>query len=123
EKWIYYLLNEGKEDPVMKILIKDDQDIAKAHEVYNHFTRDDKMRDAYEARQKWLKDYNSAIAEAEEKGIEKGMEKGIGIGVEKGMGQGVEKVALTMRKLGVSIEEISRFTGLSVDEINRLNQD
>ena len=57
------------------------------------------------------------IAEKLEK---KGMEKGIAEGMEKGKAEGKTEVALGMLKEGMSIEVVSRITGLSEEEIERL---
>ena len=45
----------------MKVIMKDDEVFTKAHEGYQAFTRDDRIREVYEAREKALKDYNSGM--------------------------------------------------------------
>ncbi|MCP4134975.1 MAG: hypothetical protein GY754_28635 [bacterium] len=67
-KWLLYLKKEGTEEELMKILLKDDPDLKKAHEEYLNFTRDDELREMYEAREKWIKDQNSALANAKIEG-------------------------------------------------------
>ncbi len=71
-KWLSFFKNEGQKEDIVKILIKDDEDIAKAHAEYQRFTQDEEMLALHESRQKWKHDYNSSMALAEEKGIEKG---------------------------------------------------
>ncbi|MBN2736542.1 MAG: PD-(D/E)XK nuclease family transposase [Spirochaetales bacterium] len=112
ERWLSFLLNEGKEESIMKFLIKDDPDIAKAHKIYNYFTQDENMRAAYEARQKWLNDYNSAIAAAEEKGITKGKEEG--------KEEGKVLIARKMMDLGMPLDQIALFTGFSLDRLKEI---
>jgi predicted transposase/invertase (TIGR01784 family) len=96
----------------MTILIQEDKEIEKAHKVYKKFTRDEQMLELYEARQKFKRDYNSILAakieEAEQKGLQKGKLEGI-LGIAK-----------KMKDEGEEIEKISRITGLSVEEIERL---
>ncbi|WP_425430012.1 hypothetical protein, partial [Desulfamplus magnetovallimortis] len=62
---------------------------------------------------------------AKEDGEKIGMEKGEKIGMEKGEKIGIEKglktVASQMLKKGESIDKISEFTGLSTEEIKKLN--
>jgi hypothetical protein len=43
----------------MKILLKDDNDMQKAHDEYQRFTEDNQLREIYEARVKWERDYIS----------------------------------------------------------------
>ena len=60
--------------------------------------------------------------------MEKGIEKGRQEGIEKGRQEGIEKgkkdeqiaIAREMKKENMSLELISRFTGLSVEEIEKL---
>ena len=57
------------------------------------------------------------ICPAEQIWLEQGMEKGI----EKGIDKGIKQVARKMlSKRGISITEISKFTGISVDELKKL---
>ena len=51
-KWMLFLKNEGTREGIMQILIKDDEDIMKAHQEYQRFTQDEKLRDIYESRLK-----------------------------------------------------------------------
>lgn len=68
--------------------------------------------------------YNSA----ERRGMEKGMKKGLEKGMEKGMEKGREKghkeeknqIARKMKSDGLPIDIISKYTGLSVEEIERI---
>jgi hypothetical protein len=60
----------------MEILVKDDHDMARAHKEYGIFSQDDTLRDLYEAREKWKKDYNTAIYYTKKEGIEKGKKEG-----------------------------------------------
>ncbi len=56
----------------MEILIKEDKDIAKAHKEYKHFSEDEKLRDLYESRLMWQRDYYTAMETAREEGKEEG---------------------------------------------------
>jgi predicted transposase/invertase (TIGR01784 family) len=79
DKWLYYLKHEGsdEEDTTMKTLLEDNPRLAEAHEKYSAFTRDEELRDIYEARMKWQLDYNSGMDAARQEGLEKGLEKGL----------------------------------------------
>lgn len=89
-------------------MIKEDKDIKKAHEEYIKFTRDDELREIYEARMKWQLDQNTLIYSAEQKGIEQGIE------------QGKLENARIMLNEGFEISIISRITGLPENEIEDL---
>ncbi len=73
---------------------------------------------------------DKARAEGMEEGMEKGMEKGRKEGMEKGMEKGIEKgmelrnreIAINMLDRGLSVKDISEFTGLSVSEIEALGK-
>ena len=60
------------------------------------------------------------ITEGMTKGVAKGITEGMTKGVAKGMTKGVAKVAQGLLKEGISIKVISRSTGLSIEEIDRL---
>ena len=55
---------------------------------------------------------------AEEKGIQKGMEKGIEKGIEKGR----KEIALNLLTYNTPIDVIAKSTGLSIEEIKKLEQ-
>lgn len=76
--------------------------------------------------------YNSAERRGMEKGMKKGLEKGMEEGMEKGLEKGMEKglekgheeeknqIARKMKSDGLPIDIISKYTGLSVEEIERI---
>ena len=75
-----------------------------------------KQRAQYEAEWKMYNDYYNTLDFAVEKGMKKGLQKG------KAEGRQEEKhsIALNLKKLGVSIEQIAFATGLSIEEIEKL---
>jgi predicted transposase/invertase (TIGR01784 family) len=100
KRWLSYFKNEGQKEDLMQILIKEDEDIAKAHERYKIFTEDDRMKELYEARIKRQLDYNTDIEVARQEGI--------------------EAVAKSMKKKGYSLPEIQELTGLDSKNIEEL---
>ena len=62
------------------------------------------------------------------KGMEKGLQEGLQEGLQKGKAEGKAEgrqeekhsIALNLKKLGVSIEQIAFATGLSIEEIEKL---
>jgi len=64
ERWLTFLKAEGQEEETMKVIMDDDAIFVKAHEEYTSFTRNDRMREIYEAREKALKDAGSGMAKS-----------------------------------------------------------
>ena len=100
----------------MKILMKNNKPLLKAHDLYKRFTGNDKYIEAYEARQKWQRDYVSGIESARREGLEKGIKRGI----KKGREEGLEQAARKMKKEGIPLKNITRITGLSEERIKKL---
>ena len=77
-----------------------------------------------EAEWKMYNDYYNTLDFAVEKGMKKGMEEGLQKGKAEGKAEGRQEekhsIALNLKKLGVSIEQIAFATGLSIEEIEKL---
>lgn len=88
--------------------------------------------EAYEESLKVYRDWQNTIVTAEQKGMAKGMEKGLAEGRAQGVAEGLAKGiaegrmeqnianARSMKLAGLDYEIISRVTGLSKDEIDKL---
>jgi predicted transposase YdaD len=78
------------------------------------------------AREKAIMDKYSALSEAEEKGIEKGIDIGKEIGKEEGREEGERKKAIDASKKmiqdGLSLELISKYEGLSIQELEQIKK-
>ena len=59
--------------------------------------------------------------EAEQKGLEKGLQKGLEKGLQTGSINKSIEIATNLKNLGTDIETISKATGLSKEEIEKLN--
>jgi predicted transposase/invertase (TIGR01784 family) len=146
DKWLYIIRNLTKMDQIPEILQeKIFKKLFKAAEIAK-FTPS--QVSSYEQSIKVFRDnnntfntaieegFNKGMAKGIEQGIEKGIEQGIQKGIEQGIEKGIEKgkekglllgkaegvleVAKNMIQLNISVEQISKATGLSVDEINKL---
>lgn len=82
--------------------------IDSAYKKLQIISQDEEKRMEYEAREKAVRDYNQGMYEAEQRGIQIG-ERRINI-----------KNALSMKREGISLEIISKVTGLSPAEIDSL---
>ncbi len=95
--------------------------------LYTKLTNEEMVfntRLAYAEEEAKERGYNAGIEEGIEKGIEQGIEKGIEQGIEKGIEQGSKEKAFESAKnaiaIGLDSETISKITGLSIEEIERL---
>lgn len=132
-QWARFISAEKEEE--FKMLAKHDEYIGAAVAQLEVISQDEQMRMEYNARKKALYDYNTLMderleegieigeARGEAKGIAIGEARGIEIGKAEGIGIGYAKaqnaLAATMRKRGMSEEEIQEFfaeTGMQEDE-------
>ncbi len=77
-------------------------------------------RETYEAHIKWLRMETSALKKQEEKGYNSGKQQGRIEGRIEGEQIGIMKTAHNMLSRGMSVEDVSTYTGLSLDEIKSL---
>ncbi len=113
EGWCYYFLNEGLiEEDKMPVLLKKDKIFNKAGSIYRNFTADEEKMELIEAREKWLKDYNSKIESVRQEGRQEGQQEG--------RQQGHMEDARNLKQLGVDLAIISKATGLALDVIEKL---
>jgi len=64
--------------------------------------------------------HERGVAEGRAKGMAKGMAKGLAEGEAKGRTESLREVASNLLKMGMSVEEVTRATGLGTDVIERL---
>lgn len=84
------------------------------HTRYEQFTADDKLRDLYDARLKRQRDESTLLESAKADGIEEG--------IKKGMHTKAIDTAKALRKEKMTVEKIAGITGLSISEIENLNE-
>ena len=82
--------------------------------------QDSYARTLYEAREKQHRDNMSRERKARMEGIEEGIEKGRQEGMEKGRQEGMQDVARSLLKINLPIENIVATTGLTIEEIKKL---
>ncbi len=106
ELWAKFINAENKEE--FDMLAKKDPYIESAYERLQIISQDKEKRMEYEAREKAIRDYNEGMLEAEERGIAIGEERGI------------IQTAKNLIALGLPTDTITKGTGLSEDQIERL---
>ena len=142
----YYNISKESLTKLEKILVmfqitsrKELRDISKGDEELENMAKiiEDLNEDEYiiglydkDKMDAWMKkiDHEEAIKEGRAKGLEQGLEEGRAQGLEQGLEQGLKEgsnkkaieIAQNMLKSGMDVSEISKFTGLSKNEIKKL---
>ena len=130
KNWILFLKSNKEED--MSQLLKEDTIFEKAIKKYNYFTDNEDLLNEYDRREAYLVYQSSLMRGAKEDGFEEGMEKGIEKGIKEGKLEGLKEgklegikensytIAKNLKKDGMDINLISKYTGLSIEEIRKL---
>ena len=109
--WLGFFTTKNMED-YMSEIVKEKPIMEEAHKRYNNFIRSRLMMSEYEKKE--LYQYDKKIALADERRI--GMRQGI----KKGIKENSYAIAIAMKKDGADINLISKYTGLSIDEVRKL---
>ena len=98
--------------------------MTKVIEEYKRFTSDDKLMRAYDARDAFLLGQKIMLNREREEGLKEGIEKGIKKGIKKGKLEGIKdekySIAKTLKQMNMDNASISKATGLSLEEIEKL---
>ena len=101
-----------------------DVHVQAAMETLQYVSADNITRQVYEARLKTLNDHNSEMTTARQQGLEEGLEKGIEVGEKIGLEKGAQPKAIETARnfleIGLSVEQVTQGTGLSIEEVERL---
>ena len=109
--WLIFLENPESERVVRKM--EENENLKEAVEKLDRISEDEKMQRIIELREKAIRDEHAIYA----KGVDDGIEKGI----TKGAKQEKLQIAENMLKEGTSIEFIEKVTGLTKEEIEKIN--
>ena len=104
--WIEFL--RDPESEVIRSVEMNNEEIRRAKDKLYKLSQDEKERELYFIREKSIKDEASALYNAEQKGIEKGIQK-----TKIDM---IKKLSI----VGMSLEKIAEIVSLSVDEVKQL---
>ena len=91
-------------------------EIREAKDKLYKLSMDEKERELYFLREKSIKDEISALANAEEKGIQIGIEQGIKQGIQR---EKIETV-LRLKSLGLNVEQIAKGTCITETEVEKI---
>ncbi|SHK17920.1 Rpn family recombination-promoting nuclease/putative transposase [Tepidibacter formicigenes] len=128
EKWLVFIKDagdEGKEELVNGIRNKSEV-IDMAGKMLEKLSQDEKARQKYYQREKWLLDEKSKIAYEKiqrQRALEEGLKQGIKQGIEQGIEQGKIEIVKNLLMIGVDIEKIIQASGLSKKEIENIQKE
>ena len=114
EAWVEFL--RDPESEVVRKLEMSNSEIREAKDKLYRLSMDEKERELYFLREKSIKDEISAIANAEEKGIQIGIEQGIQEGIQR---EKIETV-LRLKSLGLNVEQIAKGTCITETEVEKI---
>ena len=90
----------------MEKIVKDQKEYSKDNRMIEVYYKEDEYKRLYDTKEE--------VEEAREQGIQQG--------IEQGSNQREKEIALNLLENGASLELISKSTGLSIDEINKLKE-
>ncbi len=117
EAWVEFL--RDPESEVVRKLEMSNSEIREAKDKLYKLSMDEKERELYFLREKSIKDEISALANAEEKGIQIGIEQGIQEGIQR---EKIETV-LRLKSLGLNTEQIAKGTCITETEVEKIIKD
>ena len=122
EAWVEFL--RDPESEVVRKLEMSNSEIREAKDKLYKLSMDEKERELYFLREKSIKDEISALANAEEKGIQIGIEQGIKQGMQQGIQEGIQRekieTVLRLKSLGLNIEQIAKGTCITETEVEKI---
>ena len=101
-------------------LKEENQIMSKVIEEYKKFTSNDKMMRAYAAREAFLVGQKMMLRREREDGFDEGIEEGIKRGKLEGIKERNYSIAKTLKQMNMDNGSISKATGLTIDEIEKL---
>lgn len=114
DEWIYFLKNEEIKDHFQAKGLK------KAKQALDILKLSDEERSVYEQYQQDMHYQASMVESSYGMGRLEGVQEGRKEGRKQGRREGIVQVALNMKQKGFALDAISQMTGLSIDEINRI---
>src|SRR6056297_3853157 len=124
-EWLLFI--DDPESEFAKMVEKKNEVIGRAREMLKTLSKDEKLQEEYMAREKAIMDKYSALSVAEERGFEKGREEGKEIGKEEGREEGREEgkqeTAITLYKMGLTLDQIAQGTRLDKEKLKELLKD
>ena len=113
--WFYFLTTKEKMEDIMEMLVKKNPIMKEVYDEYNKFVN---TKDLFDNYTEYEKNYFDILALNEER--IKGREEGLKEGIEKGEINKARNTALNLKNMNMTDEEISKATGLSIEDVKKL---
>ena len=107
-QWMEFFSGKTQED--FKTMAKQNEYMEEAVNTLFELSADEKKRLEYEAREKAIRDYNTQMQSAEQRGMERGKELGMELAIK----------ALALRTEGMSLEQIASACDMSLEQVKRI---
>ncbi|WP_028329044.1 Rpn family recombination-promoting nuclease/putative transposase [Brachyspira alvinipulli] len=116
--WLKFFTMKEKDNKgeIMSDLVKEKPIMEEVQKRYNNFIKDRLMMNEYDKREAYLYGNQIMLEEERRLGIKEGLEKGI----EQGERNKAISMAKNMKKDKLDFNTISKYTGLSIQEIEKL---
>ena len=109
--WLGFFTTNNME-AYMSEIVKEKPIMEEAHKRYNNFIRSRLMMTEYEKKELYQYDKQISLEDKRREGIKEGIKKGIK--------ENSYTIAKNLKKDGMDINLISKYTGLSIEEIRKL---
>ena len=104
-EWLVFI--DNPESELAKLAETENEVIGRARDMLKTLSKDEKIQEEYMAREKAIMDKYSALNEAEEKGVEKGKTED----------------AINFYKMGLTIDQIAKGTGIDEERLKAILKD
>ena len=121
EFWLWFIDYTKKE--LVNMGVKDVKELEKAYEEYKRITSDKALMNAIINMDMAEMDRAQEITDARQEGREEGIKEGEVRGEARGKEENKIEIAKKMLEAKVDIEKISEFTGLTIEEVEKLKED
>lgn len=116
--WLFFL--EDPQGERVKKRMEEKEELKEAVTKLQQVSDDERMQRIAELREKALHDEASIKETALQEGLQEGLQKGLQQGLQKGENKAKEEIAKKMLKEKLEISLIGKLTGLSEEEIRKL---
>jgi predicted transposase/invertase (TIGR01784 family) len=126
EQWAFffrYLTDKSKRRKLNELAAQE-EGIAMAGQVLMSISKDEVERARLMSEYKYVVDTQSKVVQAKREGRQEGLQQGLQKGLQKGLQQGRQEkereIARSMKANNMPLDQISAYTGLSVQQIQDL---
>ena len=113
--WLGFFTTKNMEE-YMSEVVKEKPIMEEAHKRYNNFIRSRLMMTEYEKKEIYQYDKKIMLKDERREGIKEGIKKG----KLEGIKENSRAIAKTLKKMNMNAASISKATGLSIEEIEKL---